>query len=81
MRPESSCEIPAKAWCDEHIMIELFNEQWGNVLLYPKTPGSTKKIIYADVHNLAFIATERYSTDQCHFWNDKHDTISLCLLK
>ena len=38
------------AWCDENIMLEWVNEQWGNVLLNPNTPGSTGKIMCADVH-------------------------------
>ena len=38
------------AWCDENIMLEWVNEQWGNVLLSPNTPGSTGKILCADVH-------------------------------
>ena len=38
------------AWCDEAIMKKWINDMWCNVLFNPPTPGSTGKILYADVH-------------------------------
>ena len=39
------------AWCDEPIMKSWINEIWGNVFLSTPTPGSSGKILYADVHS------------------------------
>ena len=38
------------AWCDEAVMKRWINELWGNVFVNPATPGSTGKILVADVH-------------------------------
>ena len=39
-----------KAWCDEAIMKKWIEEDWNNVFHNPPTPGSSGKILYADVH-------------------------------
>ena len=38
------------AWCNEEIMIDWTRTQWGNYLTNPPTPGSTGKVLIADVH-------------------------------
>ena len=38
------------AWCDEGIMLDWINTQWGNCLTNPSTPGSTGKVLVADSH-------------------------------
>lgn len=38
------------AWCDEKVMKDWISNDWGNVLMNPHTPGSTGKILIADVH-------------------------------
>ena len=38
------------AWCDEAMMKKWINVQWGNIFLNPPAPGSTGKILVADVH-------------------------------
>ena len=40
----------SKAWCDEAVMKRWVKEDWGNIFLNPVTPGSTGKILLADVH-------------------------------
>ena len=40
----------SKAWCDEAVMKRWVKEDWGNIFLNPATPGSTGKILLADVH-------------------------------
>ena len=39
-----------KAWCDENIMKSWVSEDWGNHFLNPATPGSTGRILFADIH-------------------------------
>ena len=38
------------AWCDENIMKRWIQEDWNNMFLNPPTPGSTGKMLFADVH-------------------------------
>ena len=40
----------SKAWCGEAVMKSWVKEDWGNIFLNPATPGSTGKILFADVH-------------------------------
>lgn len=39
-----------KAWCDESIMKQWVCEEWGNIFTNPVSPGSSGKILVADVH-------------------------------
>ena len=39
-----------KAWCDEIIMESWINEEWGNIFFNTATPGSSGKILCADLH-------------------------------
>ena len=38
------------AWCDEDIMLKWIQNNWNNFFLNPSTPGSTGKILVADIH-------------------------------
>ena len=40
-----------KEWCDEMIRKKWVEEDWNNIFHNPPTPGSTSKILYADVHS------------------------------
>ena len=40
----------SKAWCDEAVMKNWVKEDWGDIFFNPATPGSTGKILFADVH-------------------------------
>ena len=39
-----------KAWCDENIMKSWVSEDWDNYFPNPATRGSTRKILFADIH-------------------------------
>ena len=39
-----------QAWCDENIMKKWVSEDWNSMFLNPPTPGSSGKILFADVH-------------------------------
>ena len=38
------------AWCDEVVMKEWISSEWNNPFLNPQTPGSSGKLLVADVH-------------------------------
>ena len=38
------------AWCDEDVMKRWITEDWNNIFLNPPTPGSSGKVLIADVH-------------------------------
>ena len=55
-----------EAWCDENIMKRWIGENWNNALLNPPMPGSSGKILFADVHTAQQTASVKVMLHKCN---------------
>ena len=59
------------AWCDEEVMKDWIKTEWSNYFRNPPTPGSTGKILVADVHRAQQTTTVK--TTSCQMSDDYDD--------